>query len=135
LGLALVHGIVESYGGKITAASELGKGTVFSSYLPITTKDEAYQQNAEAKLPSGTERILFVDDELPIANMGSQTLQRLGYRVTIRTSSVEALELLRDKPGDFDLVISDMTMPNMTGDELAMELMATRHDIPVILCT
>ena len=78
---------------------------------------------------------LFVDDELPIVKMGSQILERLGYQVTVRTSSVEALELFRSKPGDFDLVITDMTMPNITGDELAMELIAFRSNIPVILCT
>ena len=135
LGLATVHGIVETYGGKITAESELGKGTVFSIYLPITKEHEDYRPYEEEKLPCGTERILFVDDELPIAKMGSQILERLGYQVTVRTSSVEARELFRTKPKDFDLVITDMTMPNMTGDELAIELMRIRSDIPVILCT
>ena len=135
MGLALVHGIVESYGGKIAVESELGKGTVFSAYLPVTKMHKDYRPYEKEDLPSGTERILFVDDELPIARMGSQILERLGYRVTVRTSSVEALELFCSKPHSFDLVISDMTMPNMTGDELAMELISTRHDIPVILCT
>jgi len=135
LGLATAYGIVETYGGKITADSELGKGTVFSIYLPITKKREDYRPYEEENLPSGTERILFVDDELPIANMGSQILERLGYQVTVRTSSVEALELFRSKPNDFDLTITDMTMPNMAGDELAVELMRIRSDIPVILCT
>ena len=135
MGLALVHGIVESYGGKIAADSELGKGTVFSIYLPVTKKREDYQPYEKEELPSGTERILFVDDELPIAKMSSQILERLGYQVTVRTSSVEALELFRSRPVDFDLVISDMTMPNMTGDELARELILIRRDIPMILCT
>jgi two-component system, cell cycle sensor histidine kinase and response regulator CckA len=135
MGLAMVHGIVETYGGKITVDSELGKGTVFSIYFPITKKRETYRPYDEEKLPSGTERILFVDDELPIAKMGSQILERLGYQITVRTSSVEALELFRSKPNDFDLVITDMTMPNMTGDELAKELIALRSDIPVIVCT
>ncbi len=135
MGLALVHGIVESYGGKISVESELGKGTVFSIYLPITKKREDHLLYEKEKLPSGTESILFVDDELPIAKMGNQILEGLGYRVNVRTSSVEALELFRSKPDDFDLVITDMTMPNMTGDELAIELMKIRSDIPVILCT
>ena len=135
MGLSMVHGIVESYGGEITVDSELGKGTVFSIYLPITKKREKYQLYEKKELPFGTERILFVDDELPIAKMGDQILERLGYQVTIRTSSVEALELFRSKPNDFDLVITDMAMQNITGDELAIELMKIRPDIPVILCT
>ncbi|MFH2220477.1 MAG: ATP-binding protein, partial [Pseudomonadota bacterium] len=135
MGLALVHGIVESYGGRITVDSKLGKGTTFSIYFPITKKREDYRPYEEEKLPSGIERILFVDDELPIAKMGSQLLERLGYQVTVRTSSVETLELFRSRPNDFDLVITDMAMPNMTGDKLAVELMKIRSDIPVILCT
>jgi len=131
----LTHGIIESYGGIITVDSELCKGTVFSIYLPITKKRDNHRPYEKEKLPSGTESILFVDDELPIAKMGSQILGRLGYRVTVRTSSVEALELFRSKPNDFDLVITDMTMPNMTGDQLGVELMKMRSDIPVILCT
>ena len=122
MGLSLVHGIVESYGGRIIVDSELGKGTVFSIYLPITKKSEDYRPYEKEKMPCGTERILFVDDELSIAKMGCQILERLGYKVTVRTSSVEALELFRSKPNGFDLVITDMTMPSMTGDKLAIEL-------------
>ncbi len=135
MGLSMVHGIVETYGGKIFVDSELGKGTMFSVYLPITKKQESYRPYAEENLPTGTENILLVDDELPIAKMAGQILSRLGYSVTTRTSSVEALELFDFKPNDFDLVVTDMTMPNMTGDQLAIELMKIRSDIPVILCT
>ncbi len=135
LGLSLVHGIVESYHGKIELKSELGQGSVFSVYVPIVKKDESYRSYELSILPSGSERILLIDDEVSIAKMESQILEGLGYKVATRTSSVEALELFRSKPSDFDLVITDMTMPNMTGDKLAVELMKIRRDIPVILCT
>jgi PAS domain S-box-containing protein len=135
MGLAMVHGIVESYGGKITVESRLGKGATFKIYLPVTGKRSAGGPHASEQLPSGAERILFVDDELTITKMSSKILAQLGYSVTTRTSSIEALELFRAKPDAFDLVITDMTMPNLTGDELAIELMKIRPDIPVILST
>ena len=135
LGLAVAHGIIESYGGKITFESELGKGTKFTICLPIAKKRSGQDAYVPEQLPTGTERILFVDDEAPIAKMGGQILERLGYSVTTRTSSIEALELFQVRPNDFDLVVTDMTMPNLTGDKLAVELMKIRPDIPVILCT
>ena len=135
MGLAVVHGIVESYGGQITVDSSLGEGTVFAIYLPTIKKSSADRIHVPEKFPTGTERILFVDDEATIARMTGQVLERLGYRVTMRTSSTEALELFRIKPNEFDLVITDMTMPNMTGDKLAAALMEIRPDIPIILCT
>ena len=91
--------------------------------------------HSDTALPSGTERILIVDDEWPIVKMESQILERLGYRVSTCTGSLEALALFSQKPTDFDLVITDMTMPDMTGDRLAAALMEIRPDIPVILCT
>jgi two-component system, cell cycle sensor histidine kinase and response regulator CckA len=135
MGLAMVHGIVKSYGGKISVDSKPGQGALFTIYLPVTRKRQGHRPYQAETLPAGTERILFVDDEAPIAKMGGQTLERFGYTVSIRTSSIEALELFRTKPNDFDLVITDMTMPNMTGDRLAVEMMKIRPDIPVILCT
>ena len=135
MGLAMVKGLVESYIGKITVDSQLGKGATFTLYLPITKKRSTQGEYVPEQLPQGTERILFVEDEAPIAKMGSHMLEGLGYQVTTRTSSVEALELFRAKPDEFDIVITDMTMPNMTGDNLAVELMKIRPDIPVILCT
>ena len=135
IGLAMVHGVVESYGGQISVESQLGKGTTFTIHLPITKKQSAQDDYVPEELPTGTERILFVDDEATIAKMGSQILERLGYSVTTRTSGIEALELFRTKPNDFDLVVTDMTMPNLTGDKLAVELMKIRPEIPVILCT
>jgi nitrogen-specific signal transduction histidine kinase/ActR/RegA family two-component response regulator len=135
MGLAMVHGIVESYGGRITVDSKPGQGTRFTICLPVIRERQKHSQYETEALPSGKERILFVDDEAPIARMGSQMLERLGYSVTTRTSSVEALELFRLKPDDFDLVITDMTMPNMTGDKFAAALIEIRPEIPVILCT
>ena len=135
MGLAMVYGIVESYGGKITVDSTISQGTVFTFYLPITGKRGAHRPYEPEELPCGTEQILFIDDETSIAKMGSKVLELLGYSVTTRTSSVEALELFRSKPKYFDLVITDMTMPNMNGDKLAVELMKIRTDIPIIICT
>ena len=135
MGLAMVHGIVETYGGKIYVNSKQGEGTTFSVLLPVTKKRHLHDAYEPEELPTGTEHILFVDDEAPIAKMGSQVFERLGYIVTMRTSSLEALELFRSKTDDFDLMITDMTMPNMTGDELAKEIIKIRPGFPVILCT
>jgi len=137
MGLAMVHGIVESYGGKIFVESEIGRGTVFSIYFPVAGTPAERKENGTAPLPlpSGHERILLVDDELPITQMGRQTLERLGYSVVTETDSRKALTLFQTAPEAFDLVITDMTMPHMTGDMLAAELIRIRHDIPVILCT
>ena len=135
MGLAMVKGIIESYGGNIQVASEQGEKTSFVIRLPVATGKKLDEVGQVDPVASGTERILFVDDEPPIARMGSRMLESLGYTVTIRTSSIEALELFKEKPDDFDLVITDMTMPSMTGDVLSMELRKIRHDIPIILCT
>ncbi|MFC1579808.1 ATP-binding protein [Thermodesulfobacteriota bacterium] len=135
MGLALVHGIVKSYGGEISVESEEGKGTAINIYLPALKRNERPRGFRSEALSEGIERILFVDDEFPIVRMGSQTLGSLGYKVTSLTDSVEALELFKRKPDRFDLVISDMGMPKMTGDKLAEELMKIRPDIPIILCT
>jgi nitrogen-specific signal transduction histidine kinase/ActR/RegA family two-component response regulator len=135
MGLAMVHGIVKSYGGKITVESTHGKGTNFTIYLPVTRKRKTQCNYKPEQLPTGTERILIIDDEAPIAKMDARNLEGLGYSVTIRTSSLEAMELFRAKPSEFDLVITDMTMPDLTGDKLAVELMKIRPDIPIILCT
>jgi len=135
LGLAVVHGIVKSYGGRVKVESKLGEGTIFTICLPITKNRSIKRAYVPEQLPTGTERILYVDDEAAIAKMAKQTLERLGYLITTRTNSIEALELFQMNPNDFDLVITDMTMPNMTGSKLAIELMKIRPDIPVILCT
>jgi CheY-like chemotaxis protein len=135
MGLAVVQGIVKSHGGAITADSIVGRGTTFNVYLPLI-EHEAREEVEELKtLPLGNECILFVDDEKSIADLGKEMLERLGYRVLVRTSSVEALMAFRARPKDFDIVVTDKTMPNMTGFELAEQLKQIRPDIPIILCT
>ncbi len=136
LGLSVVHGIVRSHDGYITVYSELGEGTTFHIYLPrIEVKPKVPETISTEPAPKGKEHILFVDDDEQIVNVVQQILERLGYHVAARTSSVEALEAFQAQPEKFDLVITDMTMPNMIGTELAKRLIDIRPDIPIILCT
>jgi PAS domain S-box-containing protein len=135
MGLSVVHGIVRAMSGTITAYSEPGQGSTFKIYFPVIEKRLEPQVSDVEAVPTGSERILFIDDEPALADIGKQTLETLGYDVTTRTSSIEALELFETRPHRFDLVITDMTMPNMTGDNLAGELIRIRPEIPVILCT
>jgi len=135
MGLATVHGIVETYGGGIFVDSVLDKGTVFTVYLPVTEEIKTHKPLIPETFPLGIERILFVDDEIQIVAMNSRMLGRLGYSVTESNDGEAALELFRATPNDYDLVISDVTMPRMSGDQLATELLKIRADIPIILCT
>ncbi len=135
LGLSIVHGIVTSYGGTINVFSELEKGAIFTVYLPAIKKRVGVAAEIDKPILKGSGRILFVDDEQPIAKLGQLILESLGYEVTTRLSSLDALAIFKTKPEVFDLVITDMTMPNMTGELLAKELIAIRPDIPIIICT
>jgi len=135
MGLSVVHGIVKAHGGAMTVYSEPGKGSAFHIYLPVIEKEAKPEAHVEERPPTGTERILFVDDEPPLVHLGKQILEGLGYHVVTHTGSLEALEVFSRQPDQFDLVITDMTMPTMTGDKLAGEMMKIRPDIPIILCT
>jgi PAS domain S-box-containing protein len=136
LGLSIVYGIVKEYGGEIKVYSEAGKGTTFNVYIPLLKK-MALPLSADNPeiIPTGNERILLVDDELPILSLEKQMLERLGYSITERSSSIEALRAFTANPDGFDLVVTDMAMPNMTGDKLAKELICIKPDIPIIICT
>ncbi|WP_245619911.1 hybrid sensor histidine kinase/response regulator [Desulfobacter vibrioformis] len=137
LGLSVAHGIVKKAGGDIKVVSEPDKGTCFYIYLPVLdshTKTTALPVD-ENNCIKGTGHILLVDDEEPIVNMEKKFLQRIGYDTTACTSSGQALEILKTNPNTFDLVITDLTMPGLTGDELARELKKINPDIPVIICT
>ncbi|MFH2218503.1 MAG: ATP-binding protein [Pseudomonadota bacterium] len=135
MGLSVVHGIVESHNGKLYVESKLGKGTMFNLFFPVVEKEAVEETETDEKLPTGDKRILFIDDEEAIVKLGRQILERLGYQVETKTNPLEALELFRLRPDQFDLVITDMTMPHLSGDKLAARLIQIRPDIPVILCT
>jgi CheY-like chemotaxis protein len=136
LGLSVIHGIVKSHQGAITCSSALNEGSTFDIFLPmIASKSSKSAYEIKKPLPGGSERILFVDDEMILADMAVRMLSSRGYTVVPKTGSLDALELFRKDPGGFDLVITDMTMPGMRGDRLTEELIAIRKDIPVILCS
>ena len=128
--------MIKSYGGQITVNSKLSERSTFHVYLPRVHTSSVAPSNLSTKpAPNGTERILLVDDEAQIVRMVQQMLESLGYHVTVRTSSLDAFEVFCTQPDKFDLVITDQTMPNITGTELAHKLMGIRPDIPIILCT
>ena len=135
MGLSVVHGIVKNHNGAITVDSNPGKGTTFNILFPkANEKSKGGKKSTKAPL-CGNETILFVDDEISIVKMIKKMLERLGYMVETKMNPVEALDLFKSKPDRFDLVITDMTMPKMTGVKLSEKLMGIRTDIPVIICT
>jgi len=135
LGLSVVHGIIAAHQGAISVQSVVGHGTTFTIYLPCFQQRHVESPPDEALRHQGQGRILFVDDEAPLAHLAEAMLTRLGYEVVACTSSVEALEAFRAAPQQFDVVITDQTMPHLTGEQLARALRGIRPDIPIILCT
>jgi PAS domain S-box-containing protein len=135
LGLATVHGIVEKISGKIIVESSLGEGTKFEIYIPATQDLKLDYPENLTDMPKGKESILLVDDEKAITKMNKRFLDGLGYKTVELNDSNEALKLFENNPDQFDLIVTDMTMPNMTGDKLAAKILEIRENIPVILCT
>jgi len=136
LGLAVVHGVVKSLKGAVTVDSEVGEGTVFKVFLPVAqTVSQTEEQIVTGKLPGGNERILYIDDDESVAMVNSRNLESLGYSVTVFLSSREAFASFSESSERFDLVITDMAMPEMTGDVLSEKILQIRGDIPIILCT
>ena len=135
MGLAVVHGIVKGHGGEITVESTPDSGTTFEILLPVSKEAAGVAVKTQTPVLQGSERILYVEDEELLINAVRPNLIRLGYRVDAKKNSREALTVFRDHPGDYDLVITDQSMPEMTGDLLAKELLIVRPDIPIILIT
>jgi CheY-like chemotaxis protein len=135
LGLAVVHGIVENHGGRIEVQSAPGEGTTFEILFPVVEDTAPERIQSDRDLLRGSETVLLVDDEPAIADVGQKMLASLGYRVHKMTSSVEALTFFRSRASEIDLVLTDMTMPEMSGDQLSLEILKIRPDIPIVLCT
>jgi CheY-like chemotaxis protein len=134
--LAVVHGIVTSHNGHITVESTPGEGTTFKIYFPIIpVKVFDRKQTLGARLPGGTERVMLIDDEVDIVQVNRQMLERLGYTVTAFTDSAAAVAAFESDPHCVDLLITDMTMPGLTGDHVVQAALTRRPDLPIIMCT
>jgi CheY-like chemotaxis protein len=133
LGLSTVQNIIQVHGGTITVESEIGAGSTFRIYLPSIEHGEHEQTTKDSIIPTGNEHILVVDDEEQVIRMQKRLLEPLGYKVTSMTSSLEALLAFRDSPNRFDIVVTDQTMPELTGTKLVGELLRIRPDLPIIL--
>jgi len=134
MGLSIVHGIIKDHGGVINVSSKLGEGTTFTIFLP-KTEARINKTESDDALPTGTENILVVDDEEHLVFLLKKNMERLGYKVTAMTNSLETLELFKKDPHRYDLIITDLTMPHLTGDRLASKVTAIRPDMPVIIAT
>ena len=135
LGLSTIHGIAKDHGGMVKVYSEVGIGSTFQVFLPVATSEAILPVEPATGLPGGSECILLVDDEKALLDIGRDFLQRLGYRVETRASSIDAIKAFAVNPGKYDLVISDMNLPKMTGDEMIRQMTTIRPDLPVILCS
>lgn len=136
LGLSVVNGLIQSYGGHISVYSEPGLGTTFNIYLPCCGESDGVAiEGQDSELPSGSEHLLVVDDELQVGQMAAEMLQTLGYQISLYQDAAEAVQVFEQNPSRYDLLVTDMTMPKMTGLDLLKRIRSLRSDIPAILCT
>ncbi len=136
LGLSVVHGIMKNHGGAVTVYSEPGKGTVFHLYLPAAQgATEETQARSHTVFRGQGQHVLYVDDEEPLVFLMTRMLEQLGYKVTGCTDPEKALEMFRSGPQDFDVVVSDLSMPGMSGIDLARELLQIRPGIPILVAS
>ena len=135
LGLSMVYNIVKNCNGAIVCDTRLGEGTEFRIPLPVLEGHALQEIGSTDFIPHGKEHILFIDDEEILVELGQSMLERLGYHVTTTTSSIDALTKFKNQPDTFDLIITDQTMPGMTGIDLAQRILQIRPKMPIILCT
>jgi CheY-like chemotaxis protein len=137
MGLSVVHGIVKKHGGDIQVQTIPGDGSIFKVFFPIAQQDKQplVEKKHMEKLPRGMEHILVVDDDIMLLDVIKRGLNSLGYHVTIETGSLEAIRKFKAHPDEYDLVITNMSMPEMDGDEMSLVMRDLRSDIPMIMCT